>query len=492
MGNVSTEQRRQTRMTHAQAGEINGMIPPQALELEKSVLGALMLDQKALFGYVFDMHEGLFYKTEHQVIFAAIRMLVNGSHEVDLLTVVEELRREGKLEAAGGSYYVSQLTNNVVSAAHIEYHIRILNEKYMQREVIRTSTESIRMAYDETCDAVQLLDDAQKKLMEVSSLSFRRDGQSMDALMTETSKRLFPKGEVQDYSVMSGFIELDQCTSGFQPGTLIILAARPAMGKTACGLSMARNIAVDFNKPVAYFSLEMTGVELVARLLAAEAEVPANKLKKATNLTDYEKRVLAEKITLLRQAPLYFDDSAGLDIFELRAKCRRLKQRYNIQMVFIDYLQLMTSSSDALRNRNREQEVSNISRQLKEMSKELDIPVLAMAQLGRKVEDRPLMIPKSSDLRESGSLEQDADIVLALRRPWKCGQEQDDQGNSTKNMAELHILKHRSGDTGVIKLLFEDRYVRFSNFPFVQPVVEVESRLNADIKPNDNFDKPVS
>ena len=485
-----TTQRRPTRLTHVQAGEVNGMVPPQAVELEKSVLGSLMLDQDALFGHIYDMHEGLFYKEEHQIIFSAIRMLNNCNHEVDMLTVVEELRREGKLEQAGGAFYISQLTANVVSAAHMEYHLQILTEKFMQREVIRTSTESIKAAYDETCDAVELLDDAQKKLMEVSEKSFHRESKNMDALMTEAEQKFLTEDKAEDYSIQSGFIELDRYTSGFQPGTLIILAARPAMGKTACGLTMARNIAVDFKKPVAYFSLEMTGVELAARLLASEAEISANKLKKAAGLNKFEKKALGEKINELRQAPLYIDDTAGLDIFELRAKCRRLKQRYGIRMVFIDYLQLMTASGDISKNRNREQEISNISRQLKEMSKELDIPVLAMAQLSRRVEDRPLQVPQLSDLRESGSIEQDADIVLALRRPYKCGEEQDEHGNSTENLAELRILKHRSGDIGKVMLEFEGRFVRFSNIPVIPQVMVVDSKMNKDITPNANFDGP--
>lgn len=479
-------------MTYAQAGEINGMVPPQAVELEKSVLGALMLDQEALFGHIYDMHEGLFYKTEHQVIFSAIRMLTNCKYDVDMLTVVEELRREGKVEAAGGAYYISQLTSNVVSSAHMEYHLKILAEKFMQREVIRTATESIRAAYDETCDPIQLLDDAQKSLMEVSEKSFSRESQSMDALMTNAEKTFLSEKPEDDRSIYSGFTELDRHIGGFQPGTLIILAARPGMGKTACGLTMAKNIAVQFNKPVAYFSLEMTGDELVSRLLSAEAYIPAGSLRRSATLGKFEKARLADTILNLRKAPLYIDDSVGLDIFQMRAKCRRMKQRYDIKMVFIDYLQLMNGSPDGNRNRNREQEISNISRQLKEMSKELGIPVLAMSQLSRKVEERPMAIPLLSDLRESGAIEQDADIVMAIHRPERYGMTQDEKGNSAVNLANIHVLKFRAGSTGVCPLMFEDKYVRFSDFPVIRNSVIVESKINADIEPNGNFDKPAS
>lgn len=484
-----TTQRRPARLTHVQAGEINGMVPPQAVELEKSVLGALMLDQKSLFGHIYDMHEGLFYKMEHQVIFSAIRRLVNCKHDVDMLTVVEELRREGNMEAAGGAFYISQLTANVVSAAHMDYHLTILTEKFMQREVIRTATESIKAAYDETCDAVQLLDDAQKSLMEVSEKSFHRDSQSMDVLMSNAEKTFLSDNPEDDRSVLSGFVELDRRIAGFQPGTLIILAARPGMGKTACGLTMARNIAVNFNKPVVYFSLEMNGDELASRLLSAESDIPAVKLRKSSNLKKIEKERIYDKIMSLKKAPLYIDDSVGLDIFQLRAKCRRMKQRYDIKMVFIDYLQLMSSAPDANRNRNREQEISNISRQLKEMSKELDIPVMAMSQLSRKAEDRPMAIPTLADLRESGAIEQDADIVMAIHRPEKYGIAQDEHGNSTANLANIHILKFRSGNPDVCPLMFEGNYVRFSDFPAPHEVI-FDSKINAEIKPNDNFDNP--
>ena len=483
MDNTNTHQRKQSRLSSMQAAEINGMVPPQALELEKSVLGALMLNEEALYGSIDKIHEGLFYKAEHQVIFAAIRTLVNNSRDVDLLTVTEQLTREGKLELAGGAFYLSQLTNNVVSAAHLDYHITILTEKFIQREVIRTSTENIKEAYDVSCDALELIDRAQVKLMEVSELSFKKECVSVDNIMNDAKKVLFAE-QPEEYGVLSGFVELDRLTSGFQPGTLIILAARPSMGKTACGLSMARNIAVDFHKPVAFFSLEMPAVELAMRLISSEAEISSHRLKNSSSLCDSEKNAVVQKMQELGKAPLYFDDTAGLDIFQLRAKCRKMKQKYGIKMVFIDYLQLMTSSGEANKNRNREQELSAISRQLKEMAKELEIPVLAMAQFNRKADDRPMGIPQLSDLRESGAIEQDADIVIAIHRLWKYGIEMDEHNNSTENQATLRILKHRSGELGVVNLRFDGKYVRFSN----PPLFTVESRMNSDIKPNGSFD----
>ena len=485
MEKVSTFNRKSSRMTYDQIGELNGMVPPQAVELEKSVLGALMLDKDKLFGTIDKIHEGLFYRVEHQAIFAAIRSLVNSNHDVDLLTVTEQLMHVGKLEEAGGAFYLSQLTSNVVSAAHIDYHLHILTEKYMKREIIRTSTENIRGAYDDTTDAIDLLDKAEKNLLQVNELSFKKQSESLDSFVNEAVKKLLDEKESEKYIVPSGFIELDRCTSGFQPGQLIILAARPAMGKTACGISMARNIAVDFHRPVAFFSLEMSGLELLMRLVSSESGLSANKLKRVSSMHESEKQLFVKTLNGLRDIPIFIDDTEGLDIFELRSKCRRLKKRHDIQMVFIDYLQLMKSSGDVARNQNRALEIGNISRQLKEMAKELNIPVLAMAQLNRNVDDRPMQVPILSDLKDSGSIEQDADIVIAIHRPWKCGMEVDEFGNSTERLANLHILKHRAGSTGVIPLQFEARCVRFSNMP---TDMVFESKMNADIKANDGFD----
>ena len=324
--------------------------------------------------------------------------------------------------------------------------------------------------------------------MEISEKSFKRETFAIGGIMNEVGKTIFSDDNNDEYNIYTGFVELDRITSGFQPGTLIILAARPAMGKTACALTMARNIAVCFKKPVAFFSLEMTGVELIMRLLSAESEIPSNRLKKTASLTEQEKSRILQKMNKLNQAQIYIDDTAGLDIFQLRAKCRRLQARYGIKVVFIDYLQLMTTTGDVSRNRNREQELSIISRQLKEMSKELNIPVIAMAQFNRKVDDRPMGIPMLSDLRESGSIEQDADMVIAIHRLEKYGVDVDDKGNSTKGMATLRILKHRAGEIGNIDLMFEGKYVRFSNIPAVRNNAESIPKSNLDIKSNINFE----
>ena len=461
----NTGTRRKDRISYAQAFDLNGNTPPQAGALEEGVLGALMLDQTALINAIETLHVDYFYKPEHQAVYRAIRKLFEQSQPVDLLTVVERLRQDGELEAAGGAYAVSKLTENVVSAAHIEYHIRVLSEKFIQREMIRISTETITQAYDETTDVVDLLDRTEQRLMDINDKNFRSDYHPMGDFVTIAMEQIKEAGEKSDglSGLESGFVDLDRMTAGFQPGTLIILAARPAMGKTACALSMARNMAIDFHKPVAFFSLEMTGQELAMRLISSEARLPGDKLKRG-HLAPYEQEQLKRGAQPLGSAPIYIDDTPQLTIFELRAKARRLKQRYDIQMIFIDYLQLMTSGTADNRNGNREQEISMISRQLKSLSKELGIPVLAMSQLSRAVENRVGNKPQLSDLRESGAIEQDADIVIFIYRPEYYGIQEDDHG-STAGMADLLVAKHRSGGTGEVRLRFVKEFARFENAP---------------------------
>jgi len=500
----TTAPRRKDRITYAQAFDINGNTPPQAIAIEEGVLGALMLDQTALINVIETLHPEYFYKPEHQAVYRAIFKLFTQSQPVDLLTVVERLRLDGELETAGGAYAVSKLTENVVSAAHIEYHVRVLSEKFIQREMIRISTETITQAYDETTDVVDLLDKTEQRLMDINDKNFRSDYKPLGDFVALAKEQIQEAGENTDgvSGIETGFLDLDTMTTGFQPGTLIILAARPAMGKTACALSMARNMAVDFKKPVAFFSLEMTGQELAMRLISGEARLDGKKLKSG-KLAGYEKEQLNHAAQVLSGAPLYIDDTPQLTIFELRAKARRLKQRYDIQMIFIDYLQLMTSGAADNRNGNREQEISMISRQLKALSKELNIPVLAMSQLSRAVENRVGNKPQLSDLRESGAIEQDADMVIFIYRPEYYGVTEYDNGDSTRGMADLIIAKHRSGGVGDVHLRFVNEYVRFENpqkFGLgegggMQPntafdsggSITVDSRINNDLAPDDDI-----
>jgi len=483
---TSATARRKDRLTYAQAFDINGNTPPQAIALEESVLGALMLDQTALINAIETLHVEYFYKPEHQAVYRAIGKLFEQSQPVDMMTVVERLRLDGELEAAGGAYAVTKLTENVVSAAHIEYHIRVLSEKFIQREMIRISTETITEAYDETTDVVNLLDKTEQRLMDINDKNFRSDfhpvGDLVQAATAQIDEASNSEGGVA--GIPSGFVDLDRLTAGFHPGTLIILAARPAMGKTAFALSIARNMAIDHKKPVAFFSLEMTGVELAMRLISGEAQIAGDKLKKG-ELQAFERKQLEVRTQALNDAKLFIDDTPQLTIYELRAKCRRLKQHHDIQMVFIDYLQLMSAGSDALtRGGNREQEISTISRQLKALSKELNIPVLAMSQLSRAVETRGgTKEPMLSDLRESGAIEQDADIVMFIYRPEYYGIMEDNAG-STVGMADIILAKHRSGGVGRVRLRFQGKYARFENPEFLTN----DQLANSALPQNASFD----
>lgn len=469
-------------MNYATAFDLNGKVPPMALDIEEAVLGALMLDSNALNIAIETLHREFFYKPEHQVVFDAIYKLFELSYPVDLLSVVERLRKDGTLEQAGGVYNVSKLTDRVVSSAHIEFHVRILSEKYIQRELIRTSTDTIKKAYDETTDVVWLLDNTEQQLMDINDKNFRSDYKPVGTLLTMAMKQIKELSEKEGgvSGQQTGFFALDRVTAGFHPGTLIILAARPGMGKTAFALSIAKNIAVDFHKPVAVFSLEMSGAELAMRLISNMAEISGERLKKGDRMTEKERDIMASRVEPLNDAPLFIDDTPQLTIFELRAKCRRLKQQHpDLSLIVIDYLQLMQAGGEMTRAGNREQEISTISRNLKALSKELSVPILALSQLSRAVETRGgTKEPQLSDLRESGAIEQDADIVMFIYRPEYYKQE-----TTIDGLAELNLAKHRSGAQAKVQLRFVGEYARFENLP------EDEMRENGHPMPtNDSFD----
>ncbi|NOX86578.1 MAG: replicative DNA helicase [Chlorobi bacterium] len=443
----------------------HGKIPPQAVDLEEAVLGAMMLEKDAVAAVIDILKPEVFYKEIHQKIFEAIRDLFARSEPVDILTVTNELKSKGMLEMVGGPYYITMLTSRIASTANIEFHARIVLQKHIQRELISISSEIIKDAYEETTDVFDLLDKAEQGLFSVSETNLRRNWEDMNSLIKQAIEDIEAAKNIKGHlrGVPSGFVSLDRITSGWQKSDLIILAARPSMGKTALALTMARNVAVEFEKPVAIFSLEMSAVQLVTRLIASETELKSEKLKKG-ELADYEWEQLHDKIKNLITAKIFIDDTPALTIFELRAKCRRLKQQHNIEMVFVDYLQLMSGGGD--NKGNREQEISQISRSLKALAKELDIPVLALSQLSRAVETRPGQSkrPILSDLRESGAIEQDADLVLFIYRPEYYGITEDEKGHSTKRMAEVIIAKHRNGPTGAVKLRFIDTFARFEDY----------------------------
>ncbi|HEU4718338.1 MAG TPA: replicative DNA helicase, partial [Bacteroidia bacterium] len=443
-----------------------GKLPPQAVELEEAVLGALMLEKDALTAVIDVLHPKIFYKEAHGRIFNAIHNLFQRSEPIDILTVTSELRRTGELEIVGGAYFISQLTSRVASSANVEFHARIIAQKYIQRELINISSETIKEAYEDTADVFDLLDSAERKLFSVVEGNIRKNYDKMSSLISQALKNIEAARDQKSgvTGVPCGFTDLDRMTSGWQNSDLIIVAARPAMGKTAFVLSMARNAAVEFTKPVAVFSLEMASVQLVQRLISSESELPAEKLKKG-QLEDHEFQQLHVKIGKLSEAPLFIDDTPALSIFEMRAKCRRLKAQHDIQLIIVDYLQLMTTGSEHNRNGNREQEISTISRSLKSIAKELNVPVIALSQLSRAVETRGGdKRPQLSDLRESGAIEQDADMVLFIHRPEYYGFTQDPEGNNTAGLAEIIIAKHRNGAVGSVNLRFIDRLAKFMDW----------------------------
>ncbi len=442
-----------------------GKMPPQALEVEEAVLGALMLEKDAFTAVGEILKPECFYKDTHQKIYAAIQTLNAKDRPVDMLTVTEELRTMSLLEDVGGAFFITQLTGRVASAANIEYHARIIWQKYLQREVIRISSELQTKAYDDAIDVDDLLDESESSFFKLSQGNMKKGVTQINPIIDEAIEMIKIASQREDgmSGVPSGFHELDRITSGWQKTDMIVIAARPAMGKTAFVLSMARNMALDFGQAVAIFSLEMGNVQLVNRLIVSETELPAEKIKKG-NLASYEWEQLDHKIQNLIDAPIYVDDSAGLSIFELRAKARRLKKEHDIQVIIIDYLQLM--NANGMNAGSRQEEVSLISRSLKGLAKELNIPIIALSQLNRGVEGRAGAEgkrPQLSDLRESGAIEQDADMVCFIHRPEYYRITEDEQGNSLIGIGEIIVAKHRNGATGDVRLRFRGELARFEN-----------------------------
>ena len=478
-----------------------GKLPPQAVEVEEAVLGALMLERDAYVTVADIIDTKSFYKEEHQKIFDAIKELSANEKPVDLLMVTQKLKDKNQLDEIGGPGYITQLTRRVASAAHIEFHSRIIAQKYIQRELIRVSSEIQVKSYDDTLDVDDLIDFSESSLFQVAEGNIKKETVPIKPVLNEAIIQIEKAREQKDglSGVPSGFTAIDRLTSGWQKTDLVIVAARPSMGKTAFVLSMARNMAVDHNRSVALFSLEMSSIQLVNRLIASETELGSDKIKTG-RLENYEWEHLNRKISNLEKAPIFIDDTPALSVFEFRAKCRRLKMQHDIQIVIVDYLQLMTAGTDT--RGSREQEVSTISRSLKAIAKELDIPIIALSQLNRSVESREGKRPQLSDLRESGAIEQDADIVTFIHRPEYYGIDEDESGNSLRGVAEIIIAKHRNGATGDVHLSFKKELAKFSDMEshigddydslsqtFSSKMNEDESNtMGAGISGNNDFD----
>lgn len=459
-----------------------GRLAPRDIEVEAAVLGALMIEKDAYIVVCDILKPESFYEPNHQKVYEAIQTLGASQRPIDLLTVTEQLRLNGTLEEIGGPAFVVQLTSNVTSAAHVEFHARIVAQKYLARELISFSANIEKQAFDESIDVDDLLQEAEGRLFEISQRNVKKDVTQIDPVITAAL------GQIQAAAnrtsglsgLQSGFHELDKVTSGWQNSDLIIIAARPAMGKTAFVLSMAKNMAVTYNIPLAIFSLEMSNLQLVNRLISNVCELPGDKIKSG-QLTTLEWDQLMARIKYLNGAQLYIDDTASLSVFELRTKARRLVREHNVKMLIIDYLQLMNASG--MKFGSREQEVSMISRSLKQLAKELNIPIIALSQLSRQVENRSdNKRPQLSDLRESGAIEQDADIVCFIHRPeYYYHSDTDPSGKDIRGLAEFIIAKHRSGSVKDVNMRFRAQFARFENWiedSSGQVVETTTSRLN--------------
>ncbi len=445
--------------------ETGGQIPPQAIELEEAILGALMLEKDSIIAVQEFLTADAFYKETHRIIYKAIEELSMELSPIDLYTVTERLKLHGQLKLVGGASFLASLTQKVGSAAHVEFHAKIIAQKYVQRELIRVSTEIQKRSYDESSDVTDLIDFAEGEIFKVSEGHVKRSIQSSKDILARTMEAIeeASKNEGNFNGVPSGFTAIDRVTLGWQPSDLVIVAARPSMGKTAFTLSMARNVAIDHNIPVAFFSLEMSATQLMMRLIVAESGLDSRDVRSG-KLSAEQWRHLEQSIKPLASAPLFIDDTPALSIFEFRSKVRRLKTHENIQLIIIDYLQLMSGSQDT--RGNREQEVASISRTLKAIAKELNVPIIALSQLNRAAELRGgSKRPQLSDLRESGAIEQDADIVAFIHRPEYYGMTVDENNIPLPpGLAEFILAKHRNGATDTIRLRFRKEQARFMDY----------------------------
>jgi len=462
-------------------------LPPQAIDFEEAVLGAILIDKNAMAEVGDILSPEVFYKESHKEIFKATETLFQNAEPIDVMTVKNQLQLNKKLKLCGGSIYLAQLTNKVISSANIEYHSRIIVQKHIQRELISTCSEIIQDSYDESTDAIELLDSVESKIFAISEGNIKKKYSNASKLIQSAIKEIERIGNLPSglSGIPSGFTEIDEVTSGWQNSELIIIAARPGMGKTAFVLSMARNISVEHKMPIAIFSLEMSSIQLITRLITSETGLSQQKLRSG-DLEPHEWTQLHHKVKQIETADIFIDDTPSLSVFDLRAKCRRLQSEHGIKLIIIDYLQLMSTRDH---KGNREQEISHISRSLKSIAKELNVPVIALSQLSRAVENRPGKRPVLSDLRESGAIEQDADIVSFIYRPeyYQISEWDYPPAGPTEGEAEFIIAKHRNGPTENMRLKFEKQLIKFSNISDEIFSTDIESGINNDININDQF-----
>ncbi len=475
---------RQEKLSYEALGS---KIPPHSYEAETAVLGAMMLDRGAIARGIEILEPESFYNEAHKVIFETICRMFEKGVSIDIVTLSEELNKTDMLEFVGGAYHLAEINRLTPTAANIEHHARIVQEHYLKRMLINTAGRILSDSYDESTDALEEIDKAESMIFEIAEKRFNRSYNTLNKLAHETLDIISQLAERDSHEltgIPSGFKELDDLLSGFQRSDLVIVAARPSMGKTAFALSVARNVAVEFNKPIAFFSVEMAAQQLVMGLISAESKIDQQKIRSG-KIDQNDLSKIVKDLGHLSKAPLFIDDSPALTLMELRAKCRRLKAEHGIEMIMIDYLQLLHPP----KAESREREISIISRSLKQMAKELNIPVIALAQLNRSVESRSDKRPMLSDLRESGSIEQDADVVLFINRPEVYGIQTYDDKTPTEGTAEIIVGKQRNGPIGTARLAYVKKYARFENlaFQFDEPDMEMPEVNSDDFDPDNPF-----
>ncbi len=475
------------------APEVVATVPPQAVELEEAVLGALMLESDKITEVQEYLTEASFYKEEHRLIYRVMNELAMAQQPIDIFTVTNQLKSKRELKKVGGANYLAQLTQRVGAAANIEFHSRIITQKHIQRELIRASTEIQRQSYDSTIDVNDLIGFAEGEVLKITEGYVKRSVQTASDILRATIRQIEKAAENESrYSgVCTGFTDLDNITLGWQPSDLIIIAARPAMGKTAFTLTMARNMAVDYDAPVAFFSLEMSSIQLMTRLVCAETGISGQTLRSG-KLTPSEWKTLETNTKALGMAPLYIDDTPALSIFEFRSKVRRLKANNGIKIIMVDYLQLMTAAGHGDKG-NREQEVAFISRSLKGIAKELNVPIIALSQLSRATESRGgSKRPQLSDLRESGAIEQDADLVAFIHRPEYYGFTSNPGEEPVEGLAEFIIAKHRNGSVEDVKMRFIKEQAKFTNWDQINTNIQQASSMQYEEMESAPFHSSVS